>query len=159
MQKTMNELKQMPIWVLWCKRSQGARVVKIPFNANGKACGTNEDYQDCWVPYEDAQQVAVKKKADGVGFVIPKGVFFLDIDHRDLKDPFVQEILALYNSYSEFSVSGTGIHIYGLCDISQLPTYIDPKDGKRKLAKEYYMHHPANGLELYFGELTSRFAV
>ena len=159
MQKTIEDIKKMSIWMLWKKRARGSKVSKIPIAANGGSCGTSEDYEDRWVTYGEAQQAATQQRADGVGFRIPNGVFFLDIDHRDLEDPFVQEILTLYNSYSEFSVSGTGIHIYGLCDISQLPTYTDPKDSKRKLTKEYYTHHPTNGLELYFGELTNRFAV
>ena len=86
-------------------------------------------------------------------------MFFLNIDHWDLVDPFVQEIPGRYNSYSEFSISGKGIRIYGLCDISQLPSCIDPKDEKQNLSKDHYIHHPDNGLELYFGELTSHSAV
>lgn len=132
---------------------------KIPIAADGRSCGTSEKYADRWVTFDEAQQAATTIKADGIGFRIPNGMFFLDIDHRNLQDPFVQEIMVHYKSYSEFSVSGQGIHIYGLCDISQLPTYTDPKDGKKKLSKEYYMHRSDIGLELYFGELTSRFAV
>ena len=153
MQKTIDELKAMPIWLLWKKQKRGGRVAKIPFAASGRSCGTSEEYQNAWVTYEEAKAAVPQRKAAGVGFVIPKGVFFLDIDNRDLTDPTVQEILALFNSYSEYSVSGEGIHIYGLCDVDHLPT----SDGK--LSKDYYTHHPDNGLELYFGDLTSRFAV
>lgn len=159
MKKTIDEIKEMPIWMLWKKRPRGTQMSKIPIAADGRSCGTSKNYADRWVTFDEAQQAATERKADGIGFRIPNGMFFLDIDRRDLRDPFVQEIMALYKSYSEFSVSGQGIHIYGLCDISQLPACIDPKDGKRKLSKDYYMHHPDNGLELYFGELTSRFAV
>ena len=155
----MEKLKQSPLWLLWKKRSRKGKVSKIPFAADGSPCGTNNEYQTTWVTYDEAQAAAKKQKADGVGFVIPKGMFFLDIDHRDLDDPEVQELLILFNNYSEYSVSGAGIHIYGLCDTDRLPTYVDPKDGTQKLAKEYYTHHPDNGLELYFGDLTSRFAV
>lgn len=153
MQKTIEELKKMPVWLLWRKQRRDGGVAKIPYAASGRVSGTNDANKDAWVTYDAAIQAVPKHKADGVGFVIPKGVFFLDIDHRDLDDPEVQEILSLYNSYSEFSVSGEGIHIYGLCDVSQLPT----SDGK--LSKDYYTHHPDNGLELYFGDLTNRFAV
>ena len=125
------------------KGKRGDRVAKVPFATNGKSCGTNDIYRDIWVPYAETQQAVARRKADGVGFRIPKGMFFLDIDHRDLNDPMAQEILALLNSYTEFSVSGEGIHIYGLCDVAQLPT----SDGK--LHKDYYTHHPDNGLELY----------
>lgn len=159
MHKTIDNLKDSPRWLLWRKRMRGDKVAKVPFAVDGSPCGTNEEYQDAWVTYEEAQKAADLHKADGVGFVIPQGMFFLDIDHRDLDDPVVQEVLSSMNSYSEFSVSGTGIHIYGLCDINHLPTYVDPKDGKRKLDQRYYTHHPDNGLELYFGDLTSRFAV
>lgn len=155
--KTINELKEMPVWMLWKKQTYGKRTAKVPYAADGSKCGTSEEYQNNWVQYDEAQQARTAQNADGVGFKIPTGMFFLDIDHKDLQDPMVQEILSLYNSYSEFSVSGTGIHIYGLCDVSQLPIVVD-KDGTRKLSKEYYTHHPDNGLELYIGELTNRFS-
>lgn len=158
MQKTMNNLKAMPIWLLWQKKKRGEKIAKVPLAPDGKSCGTNDTYRKSWVTYTEAVEAQEKQYADGVGFVIPKGMFFLDIDHRDLNEPMVQEILSLCNSYSEFSVSGTGIHIYGLCDVNHLPTWVDPKDGTRKLAKEYYTHHPDNGLELYFGDLISRFS-
>lgn len=153
MRKTIEQLQAMPIWLLWRRQMRGGKISKIPLAASGKSSGTNDPYKKDWVTHAEAQAAVQKKKADGVGFVIPKGMFFLDIDHRDLNDPEVQEILALLNSYSEFSVSGEGIHIYGLCDVNRLPT------SNGKLSKDYYTHHPDNGLELYFGDLTSRFAV
>ena len=153
MQKTIDDIKEMPIWLLWRKQNRGGKISKVPFATNGKSCGTNEIYRDVWVSYAAAQEATSRRKADGVGFVIPKGMFFLDIDHRDLDDPMVQEIMARFNSYSEISASGEGIHIYGLCDTDQLPV------SEGKLSKEYYTHHPDNGLELYIGGLTSRFTV
>ena len=156
---TMEELKQMRIWMLWRRKEADGRVAKIPCSAQGKACGTNKDYEKDWVTYQEAKQAQTEINADGVGFKIPEGMFFLDIDHRDLQDPEVLEILNLYSSYCERSVSGQGIHIYGVCDVEQLPLWTDPRDNKRKLAKEYYIHHPTKGLELYIGDLTNRFAV
>lgn len=153
MQKTIDDVKAMPIWLLWRRQPRKDKVSKKPFATNGKSCGTTEIYRDLWVPYTEAQQAVSRRNADGVGFVIPKGMFFLDIDHRGLKDPMVQEVLSLLNSYSEFSISGEGIHIYGLCDMTQLPI------SEGKLSKEYYTHHPNNGLELYIGGLTNRFSV
>ena len=158
MQKTIEEIKEMPVWLLWHKQNNRGRVAKVPIAASGGPCGTDEKYQNDWVTYNEALQAVETRNADGVGFKIPGGMFFLDIDHRDLDDGLVQEMLSRYNSYSEYSVSGEGIHIYGLCDISQLPTYIDSKSGKLKLSSDFYMHHPENGLELYFGELTNRYA-
>ena len=82
----------------------------------------------------------------------------MDIDHKELTDPFVQLMLERFNSYSEYSVSGGGIHIYGKCNIDRLPTYLD-KDGKLRLDKAFYMKNPHNGTELYCGGITNRFAV
>ena len=156
---TINELKKQKTWLLWRKKESNGRVAKIPFSIDGKACGTSEAYQSKWVTYSEAQRAVEAQHMDGVGFRIPNNVFFLDIDHRDLNDPMVQELLHQFDSYTEYSVSGSGIHIYGLCNISSLPELIMDKNGKRKLSTEYYMHHPSNGLELYIGELTNRFAV
>lgn len=156
--KTLEELKQMKIWMLWRRKVSGSRVAKVPCSATGKLCGVSDNFEKDWVTWEAAQQALKTVKADGVGFRIPNGMFFLDIDHRDLEDPWVKALLDLYDSYTEYSVSGEGIHIYGLCDVGELPTYIDTKDGKLKLSKDYYTHHPDNGLELYMGQLTNRFA-
>lgn len=155
----MKTLKEQPLWLLWKKQTRDGRAAKVPFSAKGGSSGTNDEYSHTWVTYQEAELAAAKKGADGVGFKIPNGVFFLDIDHKSVDDPMVKEILDRFNSYTEYSVSGDGIHVYGLCDFSKLPTYEDPKDHRVKLDKGYYMHHPSNGLELYVGELTNRFAV
>ena len=98
-----------------------------------------------------------RMNADGIGFVIPVGHFFLDIDHRELTDPFVQTMLKRFNSYAEISPSGNGLHIYGMVNLARLPIAED-KDGKQKLDRQFYMKNPNNGVELYIGGLTNRFA-
>ncbi len=150
---TLSELKQQPLWLLWRRQQRGSKTAKVPCSAAGKACGTDEKYRHDWVTFDQAQQAAARIKADGIGFVIPTGMFFLDIDHRDPEDPQVRELLQRFPSYSETSVSGQGIHIYGLCDVTRLPVV------RGKLSGEFYTHHPTNGLELYIGGLTNRFAV
>jgi hypothetical protein len=69
----------------------------------------------------------------------------------------VQTILLRHDSYAEYSVSGTGIHQYGKCDFTQIPTYID-KNGKLKLDGQFYTKNPNNEMELYIGGITNRFA-
>ena len=157
MANTMQELMDMKIWFLWRKEMDGDRINKIPFAAGGGVTGTNEKYRRTWVTHDEAVTAMKKQSAAGVGFVIPKGYFFLDIDHKPLADPFVQMLLERYNSYTERSVSGGGIHIYGKCDLGKLPTYTD-KGGNLRLDKAYYMKNPNNNLELYVGGLTNRFA-
>jgi len=153
----MQELMDMKIWFLWRKEIDGDRINKIPFAAGGGATGTNGKYRHTWVTYDEAVTANTKQSAAGIGFVIPKGHFFLDIDHIPLTDPFVEMLLNRFNSYTERSVSGGGIHIYGKCDLDKLPTYAD-KNGNLRLDKAYYMKNPNNHLELYVGGLTNRFA-
>ena len=154
----MKTLKEKQLWLLWKKQTRNGRVAKVPFSAKGGSSGTNEEYSHTWVTYQEAAQAAKKEQGIGIGFKIPPNVFFLDIDHKDLDDPMVKDILSMFNSYTEFSVSGDGIHVYGYLDLERLPTYIDSKSNRRKLSEDYYTHHPTNGLELYVGELTNRYA-
>ena len=95
--------------------------------------------------------------AAGVGFTTPEGYFFLDIDHGELSDPLVQTLLTRFDSYTEYSVSGTGIHIYGKYDFPKLPTYIG-KEAKTRLDNQFYQNNRKIGLELYIGGITNRFA-
>lgn len=159
MSDSMQELKQMRIWFLWrWGVDKNGKPTKNPFAANGGSTGTDDAHSNTWVTYDEAVAAADKFHAAGVGFKIPENYFFLDIDHRELSDPLVQTLLARFDSYSEHSVSGGGIHIYGKCDLTKLPTYIDKK-GKVRLDKQFYQKNSTTDLELYVGGITNRFAV
>lgn len=147
----------MKIWLCWNFAEKDGRKTKVPVAANGEKTGTNEAYRHTWVTFAEAKQAAQNRRYSGVGFVIPEGYFFLDIDHRELNDTYVKTMLERFGSYAEKSVSGEGIHIYGRCDFSRIPT--EEKNGRRKLHSKYYQKNPNNGTELYIGGLTNRFAV
>ncbi|NCB74973.1 MAG: DNA primase [Clostridia bacterium] len=154
----MQELKEMKIWFHWrWVTDKNGKPKKMPFAANGGETGTDEGHRHTWVNYDEAVVAVEKFHAAGVGFKVPEGYFFLDIDHKELTDPLVQMLLTRFDSYTERSVSGGGIHIYGKCDFTTLPTYTD-KEGKTKLDKQYYQKNPNNDLELYVGGITNRFA-
>lgn len=154
----LSELKQMKIWLCWNYVEKNGRKTKVPCSAYGRATGTNPQYSRTWVTFEEAKKAACAKNYSGVGFVIPEGFFFLDIDHKPLDNPYVIKMLERFGSYTERSVSGEGIHIYGRCDFTKLPTEKDKK-GNLKLDKKYYLKNPHNDTELYIGGLTNRFAV
>lgn len=154
----MQELMDMKIWFPWrYVIDKDGKVKKLPFAASGGATGTDETYSSTWVIYDEAVSAKNNFHAAGVGFKLPEGYFFLDIDHRKLTDPLVQTLLARFDSYAEHSVSGGGIHIYGRCDLSKLPTYIDV-NGKVRLDKQFYQKNSKIDLELYVGGITNRFA-
>ena len=157
----MQELKGMHIWMLWeWAAGKDGKMTKKPFAANGRACGTDEKFSGRWVTYAEAVE-AMKKfpgRAAGVGFKIPGGYFFLDVDDKALEDPYVQMLLRRFASHAETSVSGNGTHIYGKYDLSQIPTYIkketDKKTGEIKerlcLDRQFYMKNPHNDVATHF---------
>ena len=149
----MEQLKQRPIWVC-CKIDEvNGRKTKIPCAAKGGATGTSKEYAHTWVTYDEAVAAMKKHGYAGVGFIIPKGVFFIDKDHIDPNDPVVQRLLRMFPTYAERSHSGNGVHFYGFCDLNRIPV----KNGK--LDSRYYTKNPNNGLEVYIGDLTNRFAL
>ena len=154
----MQELMNKKIWICWNYKTVKGKKTKVPCSANGGATGTSKNYSFTWVTYEEAMAAKANNKFSGIGFIIPEGYFFLDIDEKDLQDPIVQRFLKRFSSYTEYSVSDTGLHTYGKCDIKQLPTYLD-KAGIIRLEKKFLMKNSKLDLELYIGGLTNRFAV
>ena len=153
----MQELKQQNIWLIWVLRDKK----KLPFSAlTGYETGTSQEYASKWIDYDTAakklDEIPSKKKQGGLGFVVPKGFFFLDIDHQELDSPLIQELQELLPTYCEVSPSGHGVHFYGKCDLSKLPTVM--LNGELKLSKDYYSKNSKLGLELYIGGLTNRFS-
>jgi P4 family phage/plasmid primase-like protien len=156
---TIAQLKQKHIWLCWVKTAdKNGRITKKPVAASGVATGTTRRYRKTWVTYDEAIAAAKERRFDGVGFVIPKGFFFLDIDGKTPDDPFVRDLMQLLPSYCEISVSGNGTHIYGCCDLSRLPAVRD-EQGRFRLDPRYYTKNPNNSVEIYIGGLTNRYAV
>jgi P4 family phage/plasmid primase-like protien len=159
MEDYMQELKGQQIWMLWRFEIRKEKRTKVPRSAlDGGPSGSDESWSHTWVTYDEAVYARDTYGMDGVGFKIPDGYFFLDVDHRELDDHLVQKLLTRFDSYAERSVSGGGIHIYGRCDASLIPTSTDA-NGRVKLDRAYYMKNPHNGVELYYGGITNRFAV
>ena len=153
----LQKLKQMKIWLCWNYIDVNGKKTKKPVAADGGTTGTNSEYQNTWATCDEAVSAKERMNADGIGFVIPRGYFFLDIDHKEIENPFIQMMLKRFDSYAEISPSGNGLHIYGMADMARLPV-IQNKDGKQKLDRQFYMKNPNNGTELYIGGLTNRFA-
>lgn len=154
----MQELLDMKIWFLWVwGKDKSGNPTKVPIATNGGETGTDAAHSSTWVTYEEAVAAMKERNSAGVGFKIPDGYFFLDIDGRVLSDPFVQTLLNRFDSYTEYSQSGNGVHAYGKIDISKIPTYIN-KEGKLRLDRQFYMKNPHNSTELYLGGITNRFA-
>ena len=156
----MKNLKQQQIWVCWKYVDKNGRKTKQPFAVSGRATGTSNDHKSEWVDYETAIAAMEQPdgKFDGVGFVMPEGVFLLDVDHVEQEDPLFASVRDLFPTYLEGSPSGKGYHFYGKVDLNRIPKVWDGENSRWKLDGSYYTKNSATGLELYIGGLTSRFA-
>ena len=158
-ERTIEDLKQEKLWLVWnYMPGKNGKMTKVPFSVYGGATGTDEKYKDTLATYDEAYVAMQSCGASGLGFKIPKDMYFLDIDHREMSDPLLQKLLSRHNSYAEYSPSGNGIHILGTCDIRKLPIIYDEKKKRDVLSGEYYQKNPGNGVELYIGSITNRFA-
>lgn len=95
----MQELMDFPIWFLWrWGKDKNGNAIKVPFSSNGGKTGTNLPYKNTWVTYDEAVKAKDIQKADGIGFRVPEGYFFLDVDGKEVEHPFVQIMLKRYNT-------------------------------------------------------------
>ncbi len=103
-----SELKQLERWVCW-------KADKSPVNprTGGGAMSNNPA---TWGSYEDAVGSVDRYGCAGVGFMLGDGILGIDLDHcynpetGELTEA-AADIVATVRSYTEFSPSGTGLHI------------------------------------------------
>ncbi len=89
---TVDELKDKNLWFLQsAKPGRNGKITKVPFAANGGATGTDDAHKGTWVSFDDAESARNQFQASGLGLKIPKGFFLLDIDHKDISDPFCRK--------------------------------------------------------------------
>ena len=120
------ELKLLPQWV--CRKG------KIPFNpVTGAPAKAGQPAT--WASFEDASKAFNAGGYDGIGFEFNNnGVAGIDLDHVISNDGSLSEeaveIVAMLDSYTEYSPSGKGLHIFVKGDI--------PVDGRKKGFIEMY---------------------
>jgi len=153
---TLEELKSKKIWVNWrYEERQGkdgkTEKTKPPINPRtGKHAESNNP--QTWTDFNFAQSKAANYS--GMGFMFADGICGIDIDNKT-NDPELdrqaETVIALMDTYTERSPSGTGWHIIFNCDISKIPTVNGKLDGR------FYQKNPHNGLECYLSGLTNRY--
>lgn len=116
-----DELKAYPQWILWkeISKDDGTRT-KLPYSCSGGLASTSD--KSTWTTYERASEAA-QRLLMGLGFVLSDDDPFAFID---LDDPFKHhpteaeakaiiarhnKIVEAFNSYTEVSPSGNGLHI------------------------------------------------
>ena len=109
------ELKVRPQWVVW--KAVGEKPDKVPYSARTGRKASSTDLMT-WSTFEEAQGAYKSGVYAGVGFVFSSGDPFAGVDLDRCVDPktgevavWAREIARYFDSYTELSASGTGIHI------------------------------------------------
>lgn len=119
-------LRERPQWLVWkLEAKPGAKKpAKMPYYASGNrrtgVQGSDKD-RAALVTCEAAQAAMARHGADGIGvaFLPGDGLIGIDLDHAVDADtgelsPRAQAIIGACGSYTEWSPSGAGFHIYVL---------------------------------------------
>ena len=146
------DLKKLRQWVCFKFTDRGNGLKgKVPVDPK---TGNNAKANDAstWGSYEEAIQGLMLYNLDGIGFEFANGVFGVDLDHvieNGQLSPEAKDIVETMQSYTEYSPSGTGLHI--LCRGSI------PEGDRRNGAIEIYeagrfftvtgKHYPGTPLE------------
>jgi AAA domain len=123
----LGSLIQIPHWVLWrWEKTEKGKFTKVPYQPNGKNAKNNDPMT--WHSYDVALKAMSKTQPnfDGIGFCLfNSDIAAFDIDHcRDpvtgVIDPWAADLVERVASYTEITVSGTGLRIIGLGDRPKL---------------------------------------
>jgi putative DNA primase/helicase len=110
------ELQIRPQWVVW--KAVGERLEKIPYSAKSGRKASTTDLLS-WSSFEEANEaLGSGQNYSGLGFVFSSGDPFAGIDLDGCVNPqtgevaaWAMEIVRYFDSYTELSVTGTGIHV------------------------------------------------
>lgn len=113
------EMKTLRQWVCYRIEERDGKPTKIPYRTDRAGRGnarTNDP--STWHTFDEVMEAAAKpiNRFDGVGFVLAKSdpYVFVDLDHVITDgelEAWAREVIGRMDSYTEFSQSGTGIHI------------------------------------------------
>lgn len=112
------ELKALPQWINW-QLTDGKKIPKIP-GTTKNASSTNPAH---WRTFDEAQAAYNSGNYSGIGFVFMDGGGLVGVDIDDCVingelSELAKEVISLLDSYTEYSTSGTGIHI--ICKANKL---------------------------------------
>lgn len=112
------EMRSMPNWACYrsYKAADGKQKKIIISPVDGKFAKSTQP--DTWTDFESAKRYCQRYRYTGLTFALTKDIVFIDIDHAidketgEILSPEGRQLLSLLpDTFSERSVSGTGIHI------------------------------------------------
>ena len=108
------ELKVRPQWVVW--RTVGDKPDKVPYTARSGRRASSTDLL-AWSSFEEALEAYENGQYSGAGFMFSSADPYTGIDLDNCVDEDGQialwalEIGRYFDSYTEFSATGTGLHV------------------------------------------------
>jgi putative DNA primase/helicase len=108
------ELKARPQWVVW--HAVGEKLGKVPFAARTGRKASSTDLMT-WSTFEEALEAYEQGTYDGLGFVFSSGDPYTGVDLDTCVNEkgeiagWALKIVRYFDSYTELSVSGSGLHI------------------------------------------------
>lgn len=111
------EIQVFPQWVMWKYEDVGAlKPTKVPYHVSGRHASVKDPVT--WSTFKEVVECLAYGKFDGIGFVFTDNDPFCFIDLDDTKNDWIalerqQKIYKEFNTYSEKSPSGQGLHIIG----------------------------------------------
>lgn len=113
------ELKDLRQWVCYRIEERNGKPTKIPYRIDKAGRGNAKSNDPAtWHTFEDVVKSVNKpiNKFDGIGFIVSASdpYVFIDLDHvvtDGVLEPWAQELINRVDSYTEYSQSGSGIHI------------------------------------------------
>ena len=115
--------KDWPQWVVWRSehREGQKKPTKVPYNPNTPTRRASSTDPTTWSTRDTARITVIEQTFDGIGFVVTADDPFVGIDLDDCVDAetghihdWAQAIVVELDSYTEYSPSRTGIHIFVL---------------------------------------------
>lgn len=108
------ELKDYNNWVvyrLFENSSNMNKLSKLPFNPITHIPSKTND-KSTWSSYDNCIKALEEHSYDGIGFVFDKNLDYIGIDiDEGVNSLLSNELVPLFNSYTEYSPSHNGLHI------------------------------------------------
>jgi putative DNA primase/helicase len=108
------ELRARPQWVVW--KAVGDKPDKVPYSARTGRRASSTDLLT-WATFQEALEAYENGDYAGLGFVFSSADPYTGIDLDDCVDEdgeialWALEIVRYFDSYTELSATGTGLHI------------------------------------------------
>jgi putative DNA primase/helicase len=110
----LQELQKHPHWVCYRKEERHGHLTKVPYSPlSGQRAQSNTPAT--WSDYQTAFSAVQTYHCDGLGYMFHQDFTGVDLDHcvdaAGVIEPWALEIIHFLASYTEFSPSGSGVHI------------------------------------------------